>query len=391
MADSAVTPLHFSVDLVDTEGGFNRLEPVWNSLLWASQRPVPFLTWEWIHTWWRHFRGTARLFVIAARDCNGNVVGLAPLRIVVRKGYGVVPVRSLELLGYHASVVGTDHLDFLTATENREAIVRRLLEEIFARHSEWDTLVLGGLAEESLLRHLFARTEPGGIVVECPGDLCPYVNLSAGWEPLLRGMKKKRRSFVKCRRERLMQNHRVSFTVNSSVESVRQCLETLGRLHGLSRRRKAEEGNFSHTEYRDFHHDLAERMARAGYLYLAQLDCDDKPVAALYGFHVGRVLFDYQKGYDPEFAAEGVGAVLQGMVIQDAIERLHAAEFDFLGGAEDYKFFWTEHARRTFSIHYWKRDVLGVAAIGEWWLRRHLGPQWRRLQRRWCQGASGGV
>src|SRR5580658_3547746 len=94
------TSIRTSATCVSSEAEFLALESDWNRLLMESSRPVPFLTWEWISTWWQHFGASSQLFVIVARDEASRVVGIAPLRLVLRKSFGMVPVRSLEFLGY---------------------------------------------------------------------------------------------------------------------------------------------------------------------------------------------------------------------------------------------------------------------------------------------------
>jgi CelD/BcsL family acetyltransferase involved in cellulose biosynthesis len=388
MGDSVqvvTTPVKLSVSVVETEAEFKGLEPVWNKLLWTGPRPVPFLTWEWVSTWWKHFHGNSRLFVLVARDDNGVVVGLAPLKVAVRRGFGLVPVRTVEFLGYRGSAVCADHLDFLASPDDRQSVVDRLTQEILARREEWDAIVLADLAEDSPIPEALARrsADEDFSFAQAAGNVCPYVRLNRDWEGFLKAMKKKRRSFVKCRRERLASSYAVRFECDGSADHVHQHLDTLARLHGDSRRRKGERGNFHHQHYRSFHHEVAERMAAAGYLYLARLDCDNRTLAMAYGFRVGDVLFDYQKGYDTAFAHLGVGSVLQGMIVQDAIERLHATEIDFLQGSEAYKYFWTERERHTCVALVWRKKFAGRASEAEFLLRRRLSPWKQRVQILW--------
>lgn len=94
-------------------------------------------------------------------------------------------------------------------------------------------------------------------------------------------------------------------------------------------------------------------MAQEGHLYLARLVCNDVPVAALYGYFLGGRIFGYQTGFDAGWADRGVGAVLQGFVFEDAINRLHASEYDFLRGNEPYKYTWAKRERVTRRICQW--------------------------------------
>lgn len=376
-----------SVSLVDTQAGFNRLEGVWNKLLLASPRPVPFLTWEWVSTWWKHFHGNSRLFVLVARDENQDVVGLAPLKIVVRRGFGLVPVRTVEFLGYRGSAVCPDHLDFLSIKENGAAIMKMLVQGILARSDEWDSIVLADLAEGSLLPTAAARecAEEGLTLMTTPQEVCPCVGLASDWQSFLLLMKSRhiRVRNIKRRRGLLAQQFTVRFSVEISAENLHSRLGLLARFSERSRRHKKTPSNFSHKEYRDFQHEVAEHMSQAGWLYLAELDCDEQPVALGYGFHMGDVLFYYQTAYDTRFAALGVGEALHGMVIQDAIERLHAVEVDWLRGSEEYKYRWTRQERHTFTVLTWGKMLRGAIGRSEFLLRRRLSPWKQRLRILW--------
>jgi CelD/BcsL family acetyltransferase involved in cellulose biosynthesis len=365
-----------TVECVDTEREFARLESEWNRLLMKSERPVPFLTWEWVSTWWQHFRGGSRLFVLVARDRAGGIQGIAPLRVVTRRAVGVMPVRSVEFLGYRGSKVCADHMDFMTHPTNRLAVTGRLIDEIYSRTDEWDMLLLADLAEESAIPPLLEQRDHDSDFSSrlANQEHCPYVELPSRWELLLGSLKTNYRNNVKRRREKLSRDFRVDFDWNSSADCVHSHIKVLSALHSSARNRRGEAGSFQLKEYREFHFDVAERMARAGYLYLARLDGNHTPIAALYGFHLGGRLFGYQTGFDSAWASKGVGAVLQAKVFEDAIERLHATEYDFLRGTEEYKYTWTNRVRVTRTVLGWGHSLSARLSRAEFEGRRRLSP-----------------
>jgi CelD/BcsL family acetyltransferase involved in cellulose biosynthesis len=371
-----------TVECVDTYSEFLGLERSWNGLLMQSDRPVPFLTWEWISTWWKHFSGGSRLFVLVAKTKDEEVVGIAPLRITTRNAFGVVPVRFVEFLGYRGSVVCADHLDFLTCRIDRRTVYMALLDALLSRRSEWDCLQFGDVAQDSLLPHLLSGlANDSALTFESgPQERCPYLELPGEWEILLSSLKAKRRSFIKTKRERLEKDYQVHFDHDSFPDHVLEQLGVLEKLHMLARQRKGGEGNFAIDEYRNFHHELALRMARAGHLYLARLDCNGVPTASVYGFFLGQRVFYYQTGFDPAWASQGVGSVLLGKVIEDAIERLHAREFDFLRGDESYKYHWTKNEHIIKTQHFWSRSANARLAEAEFVARRTLSRMRSKLQ-----------
>jgi CelD/BcsL family acetyltransferase involved in cellulose biosynthesis len=397
-------PRPLSCSIVRTPAEFAALETPWKALFQSTARPVPFLAWEWVTTWWKHFGKAAKLFVILAKDDAGRIVGIAPLQIATRRAFGIFPVRSLEFIGYRGSSVCADHLDFMTASgaphvpedavtqptwlcDPTRTVSEALLEAVFAARKEWDCIELADLSEESALPSLLndqARRRKFRLA-EGAGQVCPCVPLAPSWTELLKIVKEKKRSAIKWRRKKLLQAYPTQFQIFADPAQVDAALDTLARLHTLSRQRKHETGNFYRADYQAFHRDVARAMARAGYLYIAQMDCDGRPVASTYGFHVGSVLFDYQKGYDPAYSRDGVGSVLTGMVIEDAIERLHAQELDFLRGTEEYKYFWATRDRKTRTILLWSAGVMARLHQGEFDLRRALAPVKRKGLDSWAR------
>jgi CelD/BcsL family acetyltransferase involved in cellulose biosynthesis len=382
---AAPRPRSWSCSMVRTPAEFAALEAPWKALFQSSARPVPFLAWEWVTTWWKHFGNSAKLFVILAKDDAGRIAGIAPLQIATRRAFGIFPVRSLEFIGYRGSSVCADHLDFMAESGAAQQISEALVEAVFAARKEWDCIDLADLSEESTVpalleeqarRRNFRRAEGAG-------QVCPCVPLTPSWNELLKIVKEKKRSAIKWRRKKLLQAYPTQFQIFSDPAEVDAALETLARLHTLSRQRKHETGNFYRADYQAFHRDVAQAMARAGYLYIAQMDCGGSPVASTYGFHVGSVLFDYQKGYDPAYSRDGVGSVLTGMVIEDAIERLRAQELDFLRGTEEYKYFWATRDRKTRRILLWSTGMMARLGQSEFDLRRALAPVKRKSIEFW--------
>ncbi len=59
----------------------------WNRLAGS----VPFRSWEWLETWWRHYRtADTELILLAVRDDEDRLVGLAPWYLHVSAAHGRV-------------------------------------------------------------------------------------------------------------------------------------------------------------------------------------------------------------------------------------------------------------------------------------------------------------
>src|SRR5262249_13671438 len=91
----------------------------------------------------------------------------------------------------------------------------------------------------------------------------------------------------------------------------------------------------------------------------------------------------YQTGFDPAYAAHGVGQVALGLTVQAAMAE-GLTRYDFLHGNEAYRFDWTQSTRTLMEIELYppglrgalQRRTAGLGATvrptGRWMLPRSL-------------------
>jgi CelD/BcsL family acetyltransferase involved in cellulose biosynthesis len=99
-------------------------------------------------------------------------------------------------------------------------------------------------------------------------------------------------------------------------------------------------------------------MGPAGGPRLHLLEVQGRPVAALYGFSLGRRFLYFQSGMDPHWAHHSVGLIMMGCVIEQSIKDGHR-EFDFLRGDEAYKYQWATGSRTTQTVRLFGPCVKG--------------------------------
>ena len=89
----------------------------------------------------------------------------------------------------------------------------------------------------------------------------------------------------------------------------------------------------------DFHREAARGLLDAGALRMHAIRLGERIVAVFYGFaHAGTVYY-YLSGYDPELERLSIGTLIVAHAIEEAV-REGATTFDFLRGAEEYKYAW---------------------------------------------------
>ena len=90
---------------------------------------------------------------------------------------------------------------------------------------------------------------------------------------------------------------------------------------------------------RRFHRQAAHAMFDAGALRMHATRVGERIVAVFYGFASSQTVYYYLSGFDPELEKLSIGTIIVAQAIEQAV-RDGAKWFDFLRGAEEYKYAW---------------------------------------------------
>ncbi|MBL8092856.1 MAG: GNAT family N-acetyltransferase [Anaerolineales bacterium] len=312
---------------------FDTFAAEWNALLAESITRVPFLTPEYLRTWWAHRGGgewpEARLALITARDEAGRLVGIAPLFSAVNRDSRP----ALLLLG---SIEISDYLDLVVRPEHAEAFVAGLLEHL-AGDPGWEVLDLYNLQASSPTRAALARAaaERGWGASEQVLEQTPAIPLPTDFETYLANqVEKKERQEIR-RKVRRAENgeQTVTWRLVGPTDDVNLQTDSFLELMALN----PDKARFLTPPMRAQFRDTVRAMSARGLLHLAFLDVDGEPAAGYLSFDDGKRLYVYNSAIDPRFNALSAGWVLLAYLIQWSITNGRTV-FDFLRGHEDYKF-----------------------------------------------------
>lgn len=340
-----------SVALIDDAEGFAALQAEWNDLLRDSRADSPFLTWDWLHAWWSHLRGSRGLRLFTVRR-GSELIGLAPL---ATSRPGLRWLSRLEFLG--TGYAGSDYLD---------VILRRGAEQdgIAALSHAFEA---SGLAVR--FDHLPADSHAAAVAERLVGTgwtsmpsasgVCPVAALAGlSWDSFLAGLGSSHRANVRRRMRALDRAFTVRFERASTESEREQMLSTLIRLHNRRWDHRGGSTAFPTVACRAFHDEATRLALRSGTLRLQTLYLNDAPVAATYCFaNNGRVYF-YQGAIDEQYQQYSVGLVAMGLTIRSAIEE-GAREFDLLYGVESYKWLWARDVRPLSRIELFPAHIAG--------------------------------
>jgi CelD/BcsL family acetyltransferase involved in cellulose biosynthesis len=128
-----------------------------------------------------------------------------------------------------------------------------------------------------------------------------------------------------------------------------ELFQALLALHTRRWQQRGQTGVLHEEALRRFHWQVASTMLAQGHLRLFGLRLNSKIEAVLYAFADRFRTYFYLSGFNPHLAAYSPGSLLIAHALAEALQE-HSPEFDFLRGAEPYKYRWGAINRETHRI-----------------------------------------
>lgn len=165
--------------ILDKEEDFAALEEDWEDLYQNSPNATPFQSWAWLYSWWEFYGEGYELRLITVRDGAGLLVGLIPLMLERRGGFG-------RLLFIGTGI--TDHLDVLAREGWEEGVAEAGIRALQRMGSSWHVADLQEVCPTAAAWEVFRNwTGPRTCVWQ---SNCVVVADIKPWEELLTSLKK---------------------------------------------------------------------------------------------------------------------------------------------------------------------------------------------------------
>ncbi len=365
------------VACINDESRLAALQPEWDALA----GDIPFRTFAWLTTWWRHYRRRGdRLFVLCVRTARGQLVGLAPLY----RTSSIVRGALLRFLG--SGRVASDHLTFLAHGGQQSAVATALAQWLLgAGARQWSRMELVGVDPSDITIQSFCQHLAASRVIRHRGCCVSSWNMPLGnnWDAFLKQLSKPRRNRVRrLFRDVVASGRGVIHRVENQSQLARG-FEILVELHERRRRSLGDAGCFADVRFGHFQYEVMAEMLRQNRLRLIWLEIEGQPAAVAYLLVGNRTAYMYQSGLNPDLDAHRPGWLLTGVAIQDALEA-GLQSFDFLRGDEPYKASWSAQPQAVLGYRLVRRQPLAMLRHLAW----RCGDRLKRVARRVLRGKS---
>ena len=311
---------------------------------------IPFRSWDWLSTWWRHYgqhaedrKPVRQLFTLGVFDRTEKLVGVAPWYLEHSRSRG----RVVRFLG--SGDVCSDYMSLLCHPGRESRVVEELSQWLIGRgvqstdhgDREWDMIELTGVdaQDEVISRFCKELIGLGSTVHSRPGPNCWRVSLPTSWDEFLAVLSKGHRKQLRRMWRTMVDTGRAVLHTVERKDDLRQAWEILVDLHQLRRLSLGEPGCFSSRQFTDFHQEVTPKLLRNGQLLLHWVELDGRPVAAEYHLGFSGAIYAYQGGIEPDALHVSPGRLALCLILRRAIERGYHS-FDLLRGDESYKSHW---------------------------------------------------
>ena len=318
--------------VVSDRAGIAEIEDDWRVL--AERRSNAFVTPEWTRAWWGQIgRETSELRIVAVRRDDGSLAGVMPLALDKARP------RALRFAG---ATLG-DRFHPAAELDDEEAVAGAALPALEANGAPRMVMlekVEPGRPWIAQMREASSRRLSS---TEQQQTMLPYAPLEGlEWDDYMAQRSKSVRYEFRRRRHRLVADHGMAART-ATEDTLENDLDRLFRLHEM---RWAGRGQSSLADAgkRAALREFSALALRRGWLRLHILEIEEESVAAMLCWRVGDVYAYYNSGFDPAWSKQGVGNVIMGNAIREAVTE-GAKEFDLLAGGEAYKRKFADAAR----------------------------------------------
>lgn len=330
---------------------------IWNGLVSSMRLPSVFLTWEWVTCWLEHYGKTHLpliIFIYEGRDLRAII----PLvRKHTRVPDGFLKVKAISFCGNY--VLCPDHLDIICAEGKAYMYIDMMINYFLNTYKDWNVLHLSFLAENGNIDKWIQLNRHNHRIKLSGQTVAPYISTEGDFNSYCKRFNSKSRYNLKKREKNLFETKGVTFHRIETQEELEKGIEDLFNLHEKRADEKGIKSTFVGDEVLDFHRDISKTFLEKGWLRFYFLKNGDKAISAVYGFVFERKFYHYQTGLDPEWQKFGPGNIINFKILEEIFND-EIVEFDFLGGDEGYKSFWTNDYKTIKTYNIYKKNIVGI-------------------------------
>ncbi|MCI5165004.1 MAG: GNAT family N-acetyltransferase [Candidatus Electrothrix sp. GM3_4] len=329
-----------SIEVLKGIDSIKQIEEEWKALL-SAERWFFFSHPGWYRVIWQTYYQRFTVYIILARS-HGQLVGILPVCKGRMNKFGLyLPV--VEVLGGRRS----DYWTPVIKPGYEGVVFPLLLENMNNIKSLSGVIILPNLPEIKLEHKVvndFVTSNSFSYVTE--ETSCPWFEFNSTYDEIEKNWSKKHRQDLRRLGNKISRDFgEVSLRVIKDKKEAVAFLPDFFKMHDKAWLARGVPGTFDDKCEQDKFKYIIENLWDDS-VHFSQLFFGDKVVAYHFGFVWNESLLLYKPTYDVDFYKYSPGKIHIQYLVKEGLEKKWKI-FDFLQGAEQYKFFWAKQEMRT--------------------------------------------
>ncbi|NOY61568.1 MAG: GNAT family N-acetyltransferase [Gammaproteobacteria bacterium] len=324
-----------------------------------------FTTWEWQYSWWKHYGADRQLRILVATD-GREVVGILPLYLQAQRSLWLFSRTTIRFVGVGGDT-SPEYLGPVVAPQRERQVVAGFIDHLL-HHMQWDVLSLSDILSGSVMAVALDSYRAQVRLLSRKGlsTTNSYITLPGSWEVFLSSLHAKRRWRIRNNRRKIAKQFHPRFYVLEDADKLEQVMDRLIELHHKRWASRSASCAFSSDNYVAFHKDVMRLFFKRGWLKLYCLAIAGQLVAIDYCYCFKGRIYQFQRGFDPDYQRWKPGHVLLEYAIEDSINEGNAV-FDFLRGQYKHKEHMTKMKQDALFYEFCRKSVGGFAFAFRYW------------------------
>ncbi|MFC1645691.1 GNAT family N-acetyltransferase [Candidatus Omnitrophota bacterium] len=322
------------LELIQNEGKFYSMRDDWNRLLEKSGVDNPYLTHEWLSSWWKAYKDEKELIIVNFRD-QGRIIGAIPLFLSKEMIFGV-PIKVINFFADHWG-----SMDLILTEKKAECVA-----EFFSWfHSSKiaDVLILSRIPEVSENASIIEQAVMNRKLNYKKTRLKNTVILLQGsWDDYLKQLTKKFRYEIKNKQKKLLGLGNVKYERITEVEDADKILPALRAVGVKSWKYKDKKGIAVSNQGWQFYRNIISEWGRAKKLDISILKQNDRPIAFAVRVKHKETCYALETAYDQDYYVYSPGLVVNSVLLERLFEENSVKKYE-LGQVNESKNRWSQN------------------------------------------------
>ena len=320
------------LELIQNENQFYAMRNEWNSLLERSAVGNPYLTHEWLNSWWKAYRDNKRLNIVIFKQ-KEQIIGAIPLFLSKETVFGI-PIKVIKFFSDRWG-----RMDFILTEKRPECIAEFL--SWFQSAKMADVVILSRIPEDS---------ENAGIIEKVIKDKKfnyekkelknTVIFLKDNWETYLKQLTRKFRYEIKNKQKKLFGLGNVKYERITEVEDADKVLPSLVAICAKSWKYKDKKGIAVSSQGQQFYRNIIAEWGKTKKLDISLLKQNDTPIAFTLRVKHKNTLYALETAYNQDFYDYSPGLVVNSILLERLFEEKSVSRYE-LGEITDTKKRWS--------------------------------------------------